>query len=87
MSQQNIERITIPVSPLFVPHVEAAVARLSYLFPKWAISTSAPSVIHVDAPSTETAIASREIKYALYREKVYADTLPMRSRMYQRLFG
>lgn len=55
-----------------------AVNRLGYLHPNWTLRIEA-SIITVevtDAVSEE--IVAREIHYALYREKILADTMDMR---------
>lgn len=44
-------------------------------------------MMSIDCDSKDEAAARKEIAYALYREKIYAESLPMRSRMVARLLG
>ncbi len=68
----------VEVAERFRPYTDAALARLQYLYPKINFVLIADGIEvsgNIDIPS-ETL--SREIHYALYREKIYAETLPMR---------
>jgi hypothetical protein len=69
-------RFLIP--SLFQPHAAAALVRLQYLYPavSFALNDAGFAVEPVDDVSL--ADLRRDIAYALYREKIFADTLPMR---------
>jgi hypothetical protein len=69
-------RFLVP-SP-FQPHAAAALVRLQYLFP--AVSFVLDDGGFAVEPTDDVSVADlrREIAYALYREKIYVDTLPMR---------
>lgn len=55
-----------------------AVSRLGYLHPNWRLRIDA-STIAVEAPADESVeTVAREIRYALYREKIMAETMDMR---------
>ena len=60
------------------PYAEAAVTRLSYLYPSigFVLYDDCIEVSGTGDVSTETI--AKEINYALYREKVFAETLSMR---------
>ena len=70
--------MVVPISECFGSYVEAALVRLRYLYPATDF-TLTPQGIEVLTPadvSPETLL--REVHYALYREKIFAETLPMR---------
>ena len=60
------------------PFVATALHRLSYLHPCWELRAESHTVIAaVDGVKSEDAVL-REIRYALYREKILAETMDMR---------
>jgi hypothetical protein len=71
-------QLIIPVSEVLQQHAEHAVVRLGYLYPKISFSCQ----VHTILVSSETEIDEikirRDVLYALYREKIYAETLSMR---------
>lgn len=70
--------LTIPVSEVLRPYAELAVTRLGYLYPKMIFSYRELNVVvSSDADIDETKIR-RDVLYALYREKIYSETLSMR---------
>lgn len=55
-----------------------AVHRLGYLHPNWDLRIEASAIV-AQAPADESAeLVVREIRYALYREKILAETMNMR---------
>lgn len=67
----------IEIEPLFRGHLAAAVARLSYLYPQstFAVTETGVSVSTGDRDETDL---KREIFYAVYRQQIYIETLPLR---------
>ena len=70
--------MVVHVAEPFRPFAEEALVRLRYLYPA-ATFTLTPIGIEIGGDSGIPPDAlSREVNYALYREKIYADTLTMR---------
>ena len=70
----------VPVPKAFWPYVDPALERLRYLYPK-AVFTVEKAGECIRAESTESMdeeTLRREIHYAVYREKIYAETLSLR---------
>lgn len=70
--------LTIPVSEVLRPYAELAVARLGYLYPKMIFSYRELSVVVSSEAAIDEIKIRRDVLYALYREKIYAETLSMR---------
>jgi len=75
--------VEIPVSEEFLPFVEAALMRVGYLLPgvplEYEKNRSLISV-HVDDDQDPQRLA-KEVRYALYRERIFKETLPIRKRI------
>jgi hypothetical protein len=71
----------------FAAAVSSALVRLQYLYPSYAFQTEGERIVVTGVEPERLPEMQREITYALYREKIYADGLPMRRRLYERLFG
>ncbi len=70
--------MVVKIEPPFSNYANAAVARLRYLFPTIAFEVEGDG-IRADGPcEIDEAALQREIHYALYREKIYAETLSLR---------
>lgn len=60
------------------PFVATAINRLGYLHPNWSLQLEASAII-VEALGDESGeLVAREIRYALYREKILTETMDMR---------
>lgn len=73
----------ISVAEPFIAYVEAALTRASYIFPGVQLEYDKDKnviVIH-EFGSHPPDEVTREINYALYREKIYHETLPIRSKI------
>lgn len=71
--------VIVDVPDKFVPHVAAAMIRLSYLHPSWAINSAGPNAMVVSvARAEEEGEARLEVTYALYRERILAEGAPLR---------
>ena len=60
------------------PHAELATARLGYLYPKMTFSHKAGTIVVSNDTEIHEIKIRRDVLYALYREKIYAETLSMR---------
>ena len=74
----------VQVPDEFVAHIDAAVVRLSYLFPEhtFNVHDSAIEVRADGAPVTEPSVLRKEVHFQLYRQKIYSDTLSIRKWLY-----
>ena len=68
----------VPVADPFQPYAEAAVARLNYLYPAAKVTLTAEGIEASDHAGISLEVIWRDIHHALYREKIYAETLAMR---------
>lgn len=59
------------------PFIEAAMSRLGYLHPDWRLRVDGAE-ISAEIVGEGPQEILREIRYALYREKILAETLDMR---------
>lgn len=78
--------LTFNISDQFLPFVEAALTRLSYLHSEvdWSFDAKAQSVsAQCPGEMAHAAILRKELYFQLYREKIQADT----SRIRQQLYG
>ncbi len=78
-----MRHLEIPVSEQFQPYVEAALTRVGYLIPEAQIEynkNNAMITVYISGDVDEIHI-SKEVKYALYREKIYKETLPIRNKI------
>ena len=78
-----MQSFEIPVGNSFKPYVEAALTRVGYLFSEIQIEydkNEAVITIYI-SDGTNTEQISKEVKYALYRERIYQETLPIRKKI------
>jgi hypothetical protein len=75
------------VDPMMVPFVEPALARLGYLFPKVEFVFEGSAIAIKDTFGAPPETVAREVRYALYREKIYAETLPLRRALVEAVTG
>lgn len=79
--------VSFEVDPMFRPSLARTLLRLGYLFPNWHIDASvAGDRVSVVTPDP-ASVVQRELAYALYREHILSQTLPLRAQMHERLFG
>ena len=67
----------LPVAEVFEPYVASALVRLGYLYPD-ARFVPVANGIEITTDGADHDVLAREVQYALYREKIYAETLPLR---------
>lgn len=78
-TQPFCRSLRIPIPEPFRAHVDAAVTRLGYLYPT-AQFTAADGAIDVQFfGEVDLVVLRRDAHHTLYREKIYADTLGMRT--------
>jgi hypothetical protein len=71
-------QLTIPVSDVLLPYTELTTVRLGYLYPKVTFTRQAQTIIASSDTEIDEIKIRRDVLYALYREKIYAETLSMR---------
>lgn len=78
--------LTVEVHPSLREHREAASSRLQYLFPalRFSIEGTGFAIDGLGDAGEEDGVR-REVAHALYRERVYSDTLPMRTALLETL--
>lgn len=80
MSQDNMRMVEIATS--FREHLGDAVARFAYIRPDVQIEVS-DQVLLIAAQGTDLSAAARDFQFVLYRQKIYAETLPLRRSLIQ----
>ena len=78
-----IYQVTAP----FHPYIDACIVRLSYLYPDLDLSSDGSSVFATGRVKTASNDIKSEIAHALYREKIFADTLGIRTAIHAALFS
>ncbi|CCG06886.1 hypothetical protein [Pararhodospirillum photometricum] len=78
-----MERVAIDVPEGFSSFVEPALVRLGYLYPSLKIFRDENSLVLEAPEGLETCAA--EVRYQLYRERIYQETLPIRCCLYEGL--
>lgn len=73
------DRFVIPLTKAMVPHAETAITRLGYLYPTLQFAIANDGIEIAGNSEQPTDHLRREVMYAVYREKILADTLPLRS--------
>jgi hypothetical protein len=76
-SDQSRIQVRVEIPNGFEKSAEVALQRLKYLYPHATLSIVG-SVIEGAADPQDASLLSREIHYALYRERIYAQTFPLR---------
>lgn len=77
---------TIAVPPEYRRFVEAAALRFSYLYPSAKVVVDDSVSISADSNASAADIA-RDFKYALYRQKIYEESQPIRTLLIQSVMG
>jgi hypothetical protein len=86
MHQNTSDTISFPIEEPMAEFAAIAITRLSYLFPAIRFSKS-DSAIVAESDDKLPATIGQEIAYALYREKIYCNTLEIRRSLYSRILG
>ena len=78
-AQPFCSSLRIPVPEPFRAHVDAAVTRLGYLYPTARFSAVDGAIEAEFSGEVDLAVLRRDAHHTLYREKIYTDTLGMRT--------
>lgn len=79
--------MNVYVAPAMLPYVEPTLARLRYVHPH-AQFKLAGNIIKITCPAgTSMTDLKRDVQYTLYREKIYAETLPLRRALIDAVTG
>ena len=79
--------MNVPIAPVMLPYIEPVLARLRYLHPNVQFELAGKAIEIACPPDTPTAEIQRDVQYALYREKIYAETLPLRRALIEAVTG
>jgi hypothetical protein len=80
-------RCDVAVGPAVRAHISDAINRFSYLHPSIEIEVG-PEVISLFADSPhDVGDLVRDLQFALYRQKIYAETLPLRKTLIEGVMG
>ena len=80
-----MNKITITIPESFKSFIDASIVRASYLFPELKICISEePSSVDISGlnASADAENIKKEFFNILYRERIYAETLPIRRTIY-----
>lgn len=77
--QYQASRTTmVEIAEVVQPFISPALIRLRYLYPNARFAVVDKNIeVHAD-PEADMSLLYREVLYAVYREKIYAETLGMR---------
>lgn len=80
-------RFSVAVGPAFRAYIDDAIRRFSYLHPSVEIEVGAEAVtLFVDA-NVDLADLVRDFQFALYRQKIFTETLPLRKTLIEGVMG
>lgn len=69
-------RFLVAVEAQLLPHLPAAATRLGYLYPELVFET-VPEGMAITG-SLDISVVRRELLHQVYRERIFAETLPLR---------
>lgn len=81
------QRCEIAVAPDFQTHVNDAIARFSYLHPSIDVEVGSQVIILFTDAADDVGDLVRDLQFTLYRQKIYAETLPLRTALIQGVMG
>lgn len=76
MQPQSIYQLQVPED--LQPFAALAVNRLGYLHPKWCLQIDTSAIVAEASGDESGQLVAREIRHAIYREKILAVTMDMR---------
>jgi hypothetical protein len=82
-----VDRLVVEIGPKLLPHADAAIVRLSYLYPDVQFSLVADTIEVFGVKPSDQAALKKEVAYAVYRERIYRETLDIRKSLAKGLFG
>jgi len=77
----------VRVAPPLQPYVDQALTRLAYLYPRVKFAAVPGGILIEEERAVEVNELARNVHYALYREKIYAETLPLRRALVEAVAG
>lgn len=80
-------RHSVTVGPEFRVYINDAMSRFSYLHPSVEIEIGARAVTLVVDADADLADLVRDFQFTLYRQKIYAETLPLRKALIECVMG
>lgn len=78
MGARFLEQSIIPVPQDFLRFVEGALLRLQAQYPSLRFSASGAGVEVAELPLDRLDDVRKSVLHAIYREKIYVETLPLR---------
>ncbi|WP_245464029.1 hypothetical protein [Rhizobium sp. NXC24] len=86
LSPKKTRRSAIELDPTFRPYLAVAIVRFSALHPGTEIEIS-QTISLLDDGAASVDLLVREFHHCLYREKIYAETLPLRRALLDGVLG
>jgi len=80
------QMLYIDVQPAFLQFVPDVISRFGYLHPGLRVTGQAPVVIFLNGTHDRAAI-ERDFRFCLFRQKIYAETLSLRSTLIDGVMG
>lgn len=80
-------RHSVTVGPEFRVYINDAMSRFSYLHPSVEIELGAEAVTLVFDANVDLVDLVRDFQFALYRQKIFAETLPLRKTLIEGVMG
>ncbi|ANP86040.1 hypothetical protein [Rhizobium leguminosarum] len=86
LDQPGKRAYKIPIGPEFRPYLYDAIMRFSYLHPSVQVAVDT-DVMLTGAEGTDVADLIRDFHFTLCRQKIYAETLPLRRTLIEGVMG
>lgn len=86
LNQPGKRACKIPISPEFRPYLHNAIMRFSYLHPSVDVAVDT-DVTLTAGEGTDVADLIRDFHFTLCRQKIYAETLPLRRTLIEGVMG
>ena len=81
MTQHHPAETILHLPDQFASYIDVAIVRLAYLYPEMNFSRVGICGVNVSGSCQDWASIKKEITYVVYREKIYSETLPLRSKI------
>ncbi|TIS99175.1 hypothetical protein [Mesorhizobium sp.] len=78
MGARDLEQVEIEIPQNFLGFVEGALLRVQIQYPSLRFSVSASGVEVARLPDLDLDDVRKSVLHAVYREKIYVETLPLR---------
>lgn len=76
--QASFHLVALDFNQTSSPYIQSALTRLGYLHPSWRLKISDMTITATIPTAESPDTVLREIRYAIYREKIFAETMDMR---------